>query len=127
MGIVEAKERIARARSQLERVQTAASADDPESVVVWAFYAYENCVTSLAEFHSRAWNKTHPSKVQLARTLYNAGLVSRDISNHLRDLNRLRKDVAYEGPGPDLEELDLEDLAGRLEDFIDEIATTIGS
>ena len=127
MGVGEARERIARARRQLEKVQSAEWDNDPENAVVWAFYAYENCVTALAEFHGRTWTRNHAQRAQLARALHNDGLVSRDIGDELEELNRLRKDVAYEGPGPELDEMDLEDLASRLEEFMNEIESDIGS
>ncbi len=88
---------------------------------MWAFYAYENSVVTLAELHGRAWDKNHYAKARLARELYAEQLVSRDIGDELEELNRLRKDVAYGEPGAELEERDLEDLAFELEDFIDEI------
>ncbi len=127
MGVAKARERIARARQQLERVQTAARGHDPENAVVWAFYAYENCITALAEFHGLVWTKSHTQKAQLARNLHNNGMISRDIRDELEELNRLRKDVAYNGPGLEVQELDLEDLVNKLEEFIDESESGIGS
>lgn len=127
MGADEARKRIDRARQQLNRVQSASRDHDPESAVVWAFYAYENCVTALAEFHGRRWTQNHRQKAQLARNLHNDGLISRDVGDELEQLNELRKNVAYDGPGPELQEVDLEDLAHKLEEFIDEIESGIGS
>ena len=127
MGVDEARERIALARRQVEKVQSAEWDNDPENAVVWAFYAYENCVTALAEFHGRTWTRNHLQKAQLARELHSDGLISRDIGDELEELNRLRKDVAYEGPGPELGEMDLGDLVSRLEEFTDEIESSIGS
>ncbi len=88
---------------------------------MWAFYAYENCVTALAEMHGRSWNKNHFDKVRLARSFYADGLISRDIGDELEELNSLRKDVAYEEPGPELAEKDLESLSSELEEFVEEI------
>ena len=97
-----------------------------EEAVTWAFYAYENCVTALAERYGRKWEKHHRAKAELARKLHAEGLISRDIGDELEELNTLRKDVAYDEPGPDLKERDLEDLANELERFIDEIDSRIG-
>ncbi len=123
MSLELARQFLARARSQLERVRLAAEgyAPDPESAVMWAFYAYENSVVTLAELHGRAWAQNHYAKARLARELYAEQLVSRDIGDELEELNRLRKDVAYGEPGAELEERDLGRLAFELEGFIDEI------
>ncbi len=128
MAIDEARQHITRARRQLERVQVAAwDPDDPEEAVTWAFYAYENCVAALAERFDRRWTRNHREKADLARRLHAKGLISRDIGDELEELNSLRKDVAYDEPGPELGERDLEDLANELEEFIDEVDMRIGS
>ncbi len=129
MGIAEARDKISTARGQLERVQGAASDlyPDPENAVMWAFYAYENCVVAIVELHGRSWSPNHYQKARLARNLYADGLVSRDIGDELEKLNVLRKDVAYNVPGPELQELNLEDLSHELEMFIDEIESGIES
>ncbi|MCY4659318.1 MAG: hypothetical protein OXF93_05835 [Acidobacteria bacterium] len=121
MGVAEAKPHVARARRQLERVQDAAwDPPDAEQAVTWAFYAYENCIVALAELHDRPWKKNHREKAELARRLHADGLVSRDVGDTLEELNRLRMDVAYDEPGPELRDTDLEALAGDLEEFMDE-------
>ncbi len=43
----------------------------------------------------------------------------------IENLNALRKDVQYGEPGPELAEIDLENLASELEKFIDEAANVI--
>ena len=123
MSLEQARECLARTKKQLARVQIAANDEypDPENAVVWAFYAYENCVITLAEMHEQSWSKTHHDKARLARTFYAEGLISRDIGDELEELNRLRKDVAYDEPGRELDDRNLEMLASQLEDFIDEI------
>ena len=126
MGVAEAEPHIARARRQLERVRVAAwDPPDAEEAVTWAFYAFENCVVALAEIHDRKWKKNHREKAELARRLYTDGLVSRDVGDTLEELNRLRMDVAYEEPGPELQETDLEALAVELEAFLNEIASLV--
>ena len=103
VAVHEARQHIARARRQLERVQVAAwDRDDPEEAVTWAFYAYENCVAALAERFGRKWTRNHREKADLARKLHAEGLISRDIGDELEELNGLRKDVAYGEPGPEL-------------------------
>ena len=128
MSVGEARQHIARARRQLERVLTASwPPKDPEDAVTWAFYAYENCIVALAEQYGYRWTKNHSKKAELARKLYADGRISRDIGDELEDLNELRKDVAYGEPGSDLQSRDLEDLACELEEFIEEIDSRIGS
>ena len=118
MSLELAQECLVRARSQLERVQIATNIPDPESGVLWAFYAYENCLVALAEMYEREWAKNHFGKARLAREFYNEGLVSRDIGDFMEELNRMRKDAAYY----ELEdEIDLEDLSSGLEQFIENI------
>ena len=127
MGVGEARQHIARAKRQLERVSTAAWEPDPEEAVTWAFYAYENCVAALAERFGRRWTKNHREKAELARRLHADGLVSRDVGGELEELNALRKDVAYGEPGPELADRDIEDLACELEEFIEEVASRVES
>ena len=129
MGIAEARDKTAVARVQLERVQNSAYEEwyDAQNAVMWAFYAYENCVVALAELHGRRWTRNHYKKAELARRLHADGLISRDIGDELEKLNALRKGVAYDLPDPELNELDIEDLAYELEAFIDEIEVNIGS
>ena len=126
VSLERAKEHVARADRQWDRVALASwSPEDPESAVTWAFYAYENCVTALAELHGRSWTKRHWDKVQLARKLYQDGLASRDVGDELQALNELRKDVAYGEPGRDLDSRDLEALSSDLEAFIEEVRSRI--
>ncbi len=128
MGAEEARRHLARAKRHLERVQAASwEATDPEAAVTWAFYAYENCVAALAERYGRKWTKNHREKAELARQLCADGLISNDIGDELEELNGLRKDVAYDGPGLELREKDLEDLAYDLEHFVDEVDSRIGA
>ncbi len=116
---------LARARRQLPKVQSAAELSEPEDAVTWAFYAYENCVVALAEMYNLIWETNHHNKARLARRLHADGQISRDVGDELEDLNRLRKDVAYDDPGPELEDKDLEKLALELEDFIEEIQSRL--
>ena len=128
MGVSKARQHLDRAKRHLEKVQIASwERTDPEGAVTWAFYAYENCVAALAERYGRRWTKNHREKAELARKLHADGLISRDIGDELEELNSLRKDVAYDEPGPEFREKDLEDLASDLEHFINEVDSRIGS
>ena len=128
MSLEEARKSIAIARRHLDRVQGASPVlddDDPELAVTFAFYAYECCIVAVAELHGQVWAKNHARKAQLARDLHAKGLVSRDIGGELQNLNELRKDVAYSEPGPELQQIDLIDLASELEQFIDEVESQV--
>lgn len=123
MGLEQAEVHLATARKHLERVQDAVGGieEDHEAAVTWAFYAYENCVSALAEAFDQPLTHNHVQKAQLARRQYAERMVSQDIGDLLEELNRLRKDVEYGMPGSDLTEMDLEELSGGLETFIDEV------
>ncbi len=127
MDVDEVRKHSAIARKHLDKVQTAAWEPDPESAVTWAFYAYENCLAALAARYGRKLTKKHHEKAELARKLYADGLISRDVGDELEELNSLRKDVAYDEPGPELQERDLESLASELEEFITETESRIDS
>ena len=127
MGIREAEIHLGRAKTHLERVQGEVyDVDgDHEAAVTWAFYAYENCVSALAEALGRSWTHNHVQKADLARTFHREQQVSIDVGDLLEELNRLRKVVEYGEPGSDLMEIDLEDLSSGLETFIDEVESCV--
>ena len=127
MGLEEAESHLSTAQKHLERVQNEANDTDgdPEEAVTWAFYAYENCISALAEVFGRRWTHDHVQKAELARTFHAEQLVSRDVGDLLEKLNRLRKDVEYGEPGNDLREMDLEDLNSGLESYIDEVESCV--
>jgi len=126
MGILEARAALKRAQSQLERVQTAwIDPPDPVEAVTFAFYGYENGVVAVAEAKNIRWTKSHYEKADLAARLFRDGILSVDVEDRLRQLNTVRKDVAYGEPGPELEQMDLEDLAIELEQFLDEVERII--
>ena len=85
MGLEEAEKHLTTAKKHLERVQDAVGNidGDPEGAVIWAFYAYENCVSALAEALERDWTHNHVQKANLARTLYREQLVSRNVGDLL--------------------------------------------
>lgn len=125
MSLEEARSKLDLAKSHLERVRDGVMAEDRVEAVTWAFYAYESAVVAAAEREGVSWQKNHPSKAKAAAELHQSGALSRDVSETLRELNELRKDVAYGEAGPDLETIDLEDLEAELEEFVEEITTLI--
>ncbi len=119
----EAASKLGLAREHFDRAATASwEPEDREATVIWTFYAYENAVVAAADQVGISWTKNHPSKQAAARELHSAGHVPVDVSETLEQLNELRKDVSYGEPGPDLAELDLEDLLSELESFIEMVA-----
>ncbi|TET41931.1 MAG: hypothetical protein E3J66_04580 [Dehalococcoidia bacterium] len=128
MGKEEARAKLRLAKKQLERVQIACwDPKDAEEAVTWAFYAYENAVIAVVEKQGMQWQKTHPSKVNLASQLHAQGILSIDVGTKIELFNELRKDVQYGEPGPELESVDLDDLAIELENFIGEVENVITS
>lgn len=126
MSLENAQKALRVAKSHLERVQSAWwDPGDAVQAVTFAFYSYENAVVALAELHGRPWTKNHYEKAKLANQLFRDGLIGTDVSDRLREFNELRKDVAYDEPGPELSQLDLEDVAIDLERFIDEVSEKI--
>lgn len=126
VGLYEARKKLELARTQLERVQVASwDPPDPVEAATWAFYAYENAVVVVAEAKGIRWTKIHPEKARLAHDLFVAGILRTDVEDTLLTLNALRKDAAYGEPGPELQQLNLEDLAIELEEFLDGIERII--
>ena len=126
MGLREARAALRRAHSQLERVQVAwLNPPDPVEAVTFAFYAYENAIVAVAEAKGAKWTKNHAEKARLAGRLFSDGILSTDIEDRLIQLNTLRKDVAYGDPGPELQELVLEELAAELEQFLEEVVGAV--
>ncbi|MDP2920251.1 MAG: HEPN domain-containing protein [Dehalococcoidia bacterium] len=126
MGQTEAERHLKLAKEQLERVQTASwEPQEPEVAVIWSFYAYENGVVAIAEKLGIKWEKTHASKVTIATRLYKTGKLSVDVGPTIAELNELRKDVQYGEPGPELQAIDMEDLATSLENFITEVENVV--
>lgn len=92
MSLRGARKALSIAQRHLERVQVAWwEPADAVQAVTFAFYAYENAVVALAELHGRRWTKNHYEKAELARQLFQEGLISVDVSDRLREFNELRK------------------------------------
>jgi len=92
---MEPSERLDLAREQASRAQVAAfEPEDWAELAIWAFYALENAVITAADQLQLPWEKSHPSKVKVSRSLHGAhGLP--DASSLLIELNELRKSEAY--------------------------------
>jgi uncharacterized protein (UPF0332 family) len=122
MSLDKARKALKRAKAQYDKAAVDAwEPAEPGDAVMWAFYAYENAVIAVAELKGIPWEKNHAKKAALARELHATGILRTDVSERLRELNDLRKDVAYDEPGPELSELNLEDLITDLDRFISEV------
>jgi uncharacterized protein (UPF0332 family) len=126
MSLEEARKALKRTKAQYDKAAMHAwEPAEPGDAVMWAFYAYENAVIAVAELKGIPWEKNHAKKAALARELHAKGILRTDVSERLSELNKLRKDVAYDEPGPELSDLNLEGLIADLEAFIDEVEGVI--
>jgi hypothetical protein len=108
------------AREELERAQVASfdPVDWPE-LCVWSFYALENAVVAAAEVAGLEWQRSHPSKVEVARRLHGQhGLA--DVSGLLIELNELNESRAY-GETTRSPSMSAEDFVSKIETFIDSV------
>ncbi len=122
MSLEKARKALERSKTQLDRAAVHSwEPAEPAEAVMWAFYAYENAVIAIAELKGIPWERNHAKKAELAEKLHKDGILRRDISERLQQLNALRKDVAYDEPGPELAQLSLGELVSDLETFIDEV------
>lgn len=124
MGNMRAKEQLKVARRHLERVQGAWDAPtDWSDLSLYGFYCLEAAVMAAAKHFGMDVKRTHPSKSQAAQILHKEyGLP--DIENLLLDLNSARKAMAY-GDVP-LPELDAEEVAIAIEEYVEKVAREIG-
>jgi hypothetical protein len=115
-------EKLTLARRHLERVQNAwREPTDWDDLSLYGFYALEAAV-DCAGLHFRiSRGQGHRGRTSLAKTLSKRGLD--DVSDLLRDLNEARKSVAYGDIG--LPELDAEEVASRIEAYIESISALI--
>jgi len=122
----EAREQLALANRQWDDA-AAAAWDPPDAAdcVSKCFYAFENAVVAAAMALGIQWEKNHGKKADLAAELSDRGEVKKDIRSLLRRLNDVRKDISYEEPGPELADIDLEDLVGELEEYLGEVDALI--
>jgi hypothetical protein len=115
-------EKLALARRHLERVQHAW--DEPtdwDDLSLYGFYALEAAVDCAGLHFGISRGQGHRERTSLAKALSKRGLD--DVADLLRDLNEARKSVAYGDIARP--ELDAEDVASRIEAYIESIAALI--
>jgi hypothetical protein len=124
--IAEARKHLKLAKGQWDDASTAWwPPTNAADCVSKSFYGYENAVVAAAVALKLPWKKTHPDKQRVATELASAGKVTTDISALLANLDKLRKDVSYDEPGPELQVVDLEDLINGLETFLEDVERII--
>ncbi len=120
----DATSKIELAQKHLEKVQIAW--DDPTDwadLSLYGFYALEAAVDAARIHYGMEASKSHVSRAESAERLSSEhGL--EDVSNLLRDLNDARKSEAY-GDITTPPELDPEDVAVQIEEYIDSVAALI--
>jgi hypothetical protein len=116
--------RLSLAREQLGRAQVAGFEPvDWAELSIWAFYALENAVIAAADHSKLPWERTHTSKVNVARVLRaDKGLP--DASSLLVEPNELRKSEAYGEVRPS-PPMDAEDVLAEVEQFIEAVAQLV--
>jgi len=115
-------EKLTLARRHLERVRHASREPaDWDDLALYGFYSLEAAVDCAGLHFGISRGQGHRGRTSLARTLSKRGLD--DVSDLLRDLNEARKSVAYGDIG--LPELDAEEVASRIEAYIESISALI--
>lgn len=125
MGESAAKDRLAVAERHLERVQ--AACDEPtdwSDLSLYGFYCLEAAIMAAAAHAAIPIQPKHWQKADVARKLHqDHGLP--DIVDLLIDLNQARKGAAY--GDVEMPELDPEDVASSIEDYIEAVRDFIGA
>ena len=122
----DATSKLELAQKHLEKVQSAW--DDPTDwadLSLYGFYALEAAVDAACIHYGIDSSKSHVSRAKSAERLRSEHGLD-DVSDLLRDLNEARKSEAY-GDVTTPPELDPEDVAVQIEEYIESVATLIGT
>lgn len=115
-------EKLALARRHLDRVQSARDEPDWDDLSLYGFYCLEAAVEAAALHFGFRTSTKHWEKVDVALRLHKTkGLP--DISDLLRKLNDARKAAAY--GDIELPELDAEDTAAEIEEYVEAVAALL--
>lgn len=118
-----AEEKLELAEEHLIRVQDAW--DDPVdwgNLTLYGFYCLEAAVEAAALAIGLSYSKTHVDKSRVSKQLYEDHGFP-DVEDLLRDLNDARKATAYGDVAAP--ELDSEQLAAAIEDYVDRVAALL--
>ena len=120
----EAAKALSYAKQHLERVRNAW--DDPvdwADLTIYGFYCLESAIVAAALHAGLRFRKSHREKAEIAKHLSQSyGLP--DVSGFLWELNSARKASAY--GDVDLPDLDAEDVARRLEEYVEAVSVLLG-
>jgi hypothetical protein len=118
-----AAEKLALAQKHLERVLGAwPDPTDWADLSLYGFYCLENAVEAAAIHFGIKVSRRHWEKADVATELHSQHNFP-DVSDLLRDLNEARKAAAYgDVIAPSL---DAEDVARRIEEFVDRIKAVL--
>lgn len=123
MNSDEAKKQLEIAKQHLERVL--AAYDEPtdwSDLSIYGFYCLESAVVAAAIHLGLDITRSHRGKVQTSTELSDShGLP--DLSDFLWELNSARKAVAY--GDMDFPDLNPEEVATKIENYVDEVAKLI--
>ncbi|MDE2890616.1 MAG: hypothetical protein OXR72_20640 [Gemmatimonadota bacterium] len=120
MTVVDAAKSLSFTKQHLNRVL--AAWDDPvdwADLTIYGFYCLEAAVVASALHAGLDFRRSHSQKAEAAKELYLSHDLP-DVSGFLWQLNAARKAVAY--GDVDLPDLDAEDVARRIEDYVDSVS-----
>lgn len=120
----DAKRSFSIAKQHLDRV-LAAAWDEPvdwTDLTIYGFYCLEAAIVAAAMHIGLSFRRTHPEKEKVAEELATSHNLP-DLSNFLRNLNEARKAAAY-GDAP-LPDLDAEDVARKIEDYVEAVSALL--
>src|SRR5687767_6909723 len=119
-----ADEKLDLARRHLERVL--AAWDEPtdwDDLSLYGFYCLEAAVEAAALHLGLSTSRKHWEKADTARVLHQNHALP-EVEQLLRDLNDARKAAAY-GDIEQPEDLNAEETASRIEEYVDAVSTLI--
>lgn len=124
MARAEAVKSLSHAKQHLKRVRDAS--DDPvdwADLTIYGFYCLEAAIVAAALHLDFSFRRSHSEKAEIAKNLSQShGLP--DVVDFLWKLNTARKAVAY--GDVDLPDLDAEDVARELEEYVAAISALLG-
>ena len=122
MSHTEAEKYLSLARKHLERVLVAwDKPTDWADLSLYGFYCLEASIVAAALKVGLEPSRSHPGKAKAASSLQAHSLP--DVAELLSNLNVARKAAAY--GDVDFPELDAEDLATRIEEYVEAVATLL--
>ena len=124
MSNTEAEKSLSHAKQHLERVLAAWDAPtDWADLTIYGFYCLEASIVAAALHTGLEFKKTHVGKAEVARKLSRSHSLP-DIADFLRVLNDARKAMAY--GDVEFPNLDAEDVAIKIEEYVEAVSALLG-